>query len=193
MFIAFEGIDGSGKSTQARLLYERMLKDNKDVLLTAEPTDGKIGDIMKVLIQGQSVSVDPATLQLLFIADRSDHVHKVIGPSLKVSRTVITDRYLISTIAYGMSFNLNESWLSNVNGIFPYPDYNFIIDVDPEIALKRVSNRSNSKTYFEKKDFLERIRENYKILASKNRNCFIIDGDKSEEQISDIINSILNK
>ena len=191
MFIAFEGMDGSGKSTQARLLYKRMVAQNAKVELTMEPTDGKIGDIMKVLIGGQNVSVDPATLQLLFIADRSDHVHKFIKPNLDAGKIVITDRYLISTIAYGMSFNLSEEWLRNANGIFPYPDYNLIIDVDSDVALKRVSKRNNGKSYFERKDFLDTIRENYKILASKNKNCYIIDRNNSEEEVSKAINSIL--
>ena len=65
------------------------------------------------------------------------------------------------------------------------------MDVDSDVALKRVSKRNNGKSYFERKDFLDTIRENYKILASKNKNCYIIDGNNSEEEVSKVINSIL--
>ena len=191
MFISFEGIDGSGKSTQARMLYEYMHKKSMEVVLTAEPTDGKIGDLMKSLIQGRDVSVDPTTLQLLFIADRSDHVDKFINPNLVSQKNVITDRYLISTIAYGISFDINEQWLKNANNIFPYPDYNFIIDVDPSIALGRIGKRNNGNTYFERKDFLDKIRNNYIKLGEEYKNYYILDGNKPEEEVSSMVHSIL--
>ncbi len=189
MFIAFEGMDGTGKSTQARMLYNALKKKNK-AILTEEPTDGEIGKLVKMLISKSNAKYDAMALQLMFTADRADHVNSVIMPMLKKGYTVITDRYYFSTIVYGTAAGLDEKWLYHINSVFPYPDYVFIIDGKPEECLKRIDERGE-RSYFEKLAVLKKIRKSYKLLSKKYKNCHLIDGKGSPDKVAERILKIL--
>jgi len=173
MFISFEGIDGSGKTTQARLLYEELRKRGRCVL-TAEPTESSIGALIRDLIKKERIN--GTAVQLLFTADRAVHVDSLIKPKLEQGYTVITDRYVLSTIAYGMASGLDGEWLRAMNDVFIKPDITFVFDVDPKEAVKRISARKGSSVYFEKLKFLTATRSAYLKLA-KEYNCRVIDGN----------------
>lgn len=187
MFISFEGIDGSGKTTQARLLYETLRKQRK-CLLTREPTQGDIGNFIKKLIKRKKIN--PMAVQLLFAADRSFHVENLIKPKLKNGYTVITDRYFFSTIAYGKAGGLDEEWLKEVNVRFIRPEITLVFDIDPKIAIERISSRRKDTHYFERLKFLQTTRNVYKRLA-KEYGCNMIDGSKDIDTIKEEILSII--
>src|SRR3989338_4768889 len=99
-FITFEGLDGSGITTQATLLRNYFLSKNKDALLTKEPTEGLIGGVIKAALRGEW-KTNPLTLQMLFAADRAHHLNSEIEPALKRNKTVICDRYILSSLVFG--------------------------------------------------------------------------------------------
>jgi dTMP kinase len=111
MFIAFEGLDGSGSSTQSRILAEKLEAKGHKVLLTKEPTkDTPIGGLIREVLQ-RKLPATPEGLQFLFSADRAEHLKRDIEPALANGKVVITDRYMFSTIAYGALDIENVEWL----------------------------------------------------------------------------------
>ncbi len=183
MFISFEGIDGSGKTTQARLVYDVLRKHNK-CILTKEPTQGDIGNFVKRLIKRKKIN--PMAAQLLFAADRSFHLENLIKPALKKGYIVITDRYYLSTIAYGKASGLNEIWLRLVNARFMKPDLTFVFDIDPKVAIRRIGSRRKDTAYFEKLKFLQGTRNMYRKLARRH-GCYMIDGSQDTETIKELL------
>ncbi len=215
LFIAFEGIDGSGKSKQAAILYRRLKKEGGRTLLTNEPTDGPIGTIIRKVLEKED-NFDPYSLQLLFAADRAYHIGTVIAPAVENDTTVVTDRYIYSTIAYGSAAGLDRKWLVEVNSRFVKPDITFVMDIDPEIAIKRVRRRAlefirqsikygyndiemdkrnavDTTELFEKVDFLAKVRKIYRELSKSNSNCHIVDANREVEDISEEIMRILER
>ena len=140
MLIAFEGLDGSGKTTQARLLFEK-LSQSYSCILTKEPTDGPIGlfarDNMKSSTNKDTME-NTLLMEAFFIADRIDHVNSVIKPGLESGKVVITDRYVLSTIAYGGVVGIDTVWLAELNKSFPTPDITFLMDIDTQAAMERL-------------------------------------------------------
>lgn len=187
IFIAIEGIDGAGLSTQARLLYENLLKSGYKVVLTKEPTDGLIGGLIKAALRGEW-KTDPMTLQLLFAADRSHHVNRQILPALKEGKIVITDRYKYSSIAYG-SLDCDEEWLIKVNSVFPKPHALIVLDVSAEVALKRIKRTRFGFELFEN-NRLEIVRQNF-IKLAEHENGFIVNAEKAIKRVQEEILSIV--
>ncbi len=181
VFIAFEGIDGAGLTTQALLLEKYLREKGYRVVLTKEPTDGLLGGIIKAALRGEW-KTDPATLQLLFAADRSHHVRHCILPALSEGKIVVCDRYVLSSLAYG-SVDLDYEWLLEINKVFPVPDITFILDLEPKIALERIRVSRFSYELFENSFKLNAVRENYLRLANKYDNSVIIDASKSIEEV----------
>ncbi|MBN2014948.1 MAG: dTMP kinase [Candidatus Altiarchaeota archaeon] len=142
MFIVLEGIDGCGKSTQAQLLHDWLVEEGRDVLLTAEPTNNVIGSYVKeILSSGREV--DPSALALLFTADRHEHIKGEIEPALKARKTVISERYYHSTVAYQAAQGVDRSWLIDINS-FPIenkPDVTFFLDIKAEVALPKIQEK----------------------------------------------------
>ncbi len=112
--IILEGPDGSGTTTHSALLAETLRKEGRDVLLTCEPTDGPIGRFIRGELSKEKID-SPAALQLLFTADRAWHVDTVIRPALEAGKTVITDRFSLSTIVYGEALGIDKEWLESMN------------------------------------------------------------------------------
>ncbi len=185
-FVTFEGIDGSGKSTLSKRVFEELERDGYDVVLTFEPTDQPIGDIIRFGIEKEW---DPITIAFLFIGDRIEHV-KIIKKWLKNGKIVICDRYADSTYAY-QGAQLEESmkdsmkWLKNISKNFIIePDRTFLIDIDPRKSLRRISDRKKLIN-FEREDFLKKVRENYLKLSNEKR-FLILDGKKSIDELAEI-------
>ncbi len=191
-FIVFEGIDGSGQSTQIELL-KKYLSKKHDCVLTKEPTNNLLGGIIRAALR-REWKTDLRTLQLLFSADRCHHLEFFIKPALEKGKWVLSDRYFLSTIAYG-ALELEWDWLKNLSSKFLVPDIIFILDVPEEVSLKRIDKSRASREFFEEKEKLRKVRSNYMKIFEEMKhewNIFIIDGTKTIEQIHDEIKSIVD-
>ena len=199
LFLAFEGIDGSGKSVQAGKISAELNRRGINCILTAEPTDGLLGNRIKSEVSLSGAILNNMTLQILFTADRSDHVHKTILPYLQRGFVVITDRYYWSTAAYGYAFGLDVDWLLKMNSIFPKPDITFWFDVDPSIAESRRQQRLIKQKIkvkrLEANSVQKRVHLGYGMLASKygKDGWYVIDAKKSIDDIFEEIMAVIEK
>lgn len=184
MFIVFEGLDGSGSSTQSKLLADKLTEAGKSALLTKEPTnETPIGKLIRGALQHQW-EASPEGLQLLFAADRAEHLKDEIEPALADGKVVISDRYLLSTLAYG-SLNVDLEWLKELNKHFRTPDLTFLFKLDPEICIERIQGRGQDFELFEKKEMLEKVWQGYEAAAQHYENVHIIDASRSIEEIGE--------
>ena len=144
MFITFEGPDGSGKSTIIKKVYEKLINDGFDIVLTREPGGTPIAEkIRDIILDNSNVALDARTEALLYAASRRQHLVEKIRPALKEGKIVLCDRFLDSSLAYqGGGRNLGVQNVLNIN-LFAtentYPDLTLFFDIDPELGLKRVS------------------------------------------------------
>lgn len=178
-FIAFEGIDGSGKSTQARLLAHRFRETGIPVVLTSEPSDGVVGSKIKAL----TVRLPPEEEAHLFTEDRKDHLNRVIIPSLNRGEIVICDRYVYSSVAYQGARGLDPDEIIEINRSFAlWPDVNFLLEVSVEIALTRIrSSRPDGFTPFETAADLAKVAKIYAELSDPS--IVRIPGNAAPEEI----------
>lgn len=183
MLIVIEGIDGSGKTTQATLLYDALKRRGYKVMLLSEPTESIYGEKIRQKLRDGDYT--PNELYELFVKDRKHHAKKI--ESLLNSNTIIImDRYYISTIAYQGAQGIPISRILNDHENMPQPDIIIILDVDPETALKRLGRKKDT---FERKHFLEEVRARYLKIPSILRTVlptskvFIIDANRPIESI----------
>jgi len=180
-FVVFEGIDGAGLTTQAELLEKYLRNKKYEVVLTKEPTNNLIGSIIRAALKKEWI-ISNITLQLLCSADRAHHLEKEIIPALENGKIVISDRYFLSTIAYGM-IELEKDWLKALNSKFLLPDLIFIIDVPVEVSIERIKVSRFGFEFFEEMKKLEKVRNNFLELSKEYENCFVINGNRSIEEV----------
>lgn len=191
IFLTFEGIDGSGKSSQAKLLAENMSERGHSVVLTREP-GGSPGaeEIRKLLVEGDPNRWSPETEILLFYAARRDHTERTILPALERGDIVISDRFADSTRVYqgAVRSDLRDTVDAIHERMIGFePDRTFVIDMDPDAALTRGLARNSGEDRFEDfgLDFQHRLRAGFKGLAkSEPDRCILIDGNRPIEDIS---------
>lgn len=197
IFISFEGGEGCGKSTQARLLKEWFEKNGKLVTLTREPGGSKLGtDLRKILLDNATGNISPRAEALLYAADRAHHVYSVIRPALDRGDVVITDRYFDSSIAYqgaGRILSPNEvARISRWATESLYPTLTIILDQPAEIGLARIKNADRLES--ESIDFHNRVRQEYLQLASLDPERYlVIDAQRSIEDIHQEITNRITK
>ena len=193
-FIAFEGIDGSGKSTQIRILAERLKMQGDTCYTTMEPTDSPIGSLIHQIMTGR-IKTDNKVIAALFVADRLDHLlNDVDGIVSKVNEgiTVLTDRYYFSSYAY-QSVDMPMDWIIQANeqsSQILRPTVNIFIDTDPDIAMERIARNRFHRELSEKKSRLIEVREKYLEAFEKRKDVervMIIDGNRSEREIAEDI------
>jgi len=189
ILVVFEGIDGSGKSTQAEILLKRLREEDFDAVYFREPSKGKWGrKIKKKALHPDSLS--PEEELDLFLKDRKENVEKNLKPALQKRRIVILDRYYYSTIAYQGAKGIDEKMIRAMNEEFVVePDLVFIFDIDPQKGLERIENRKKKDRLFEREDYLVKVREIFRNF--KGEKFVHIDALKSEEEISKEIEEIV--
>jgi dTMP kinase len=190
-FVTFEGIDGSGKSTQARRLAAALTAEGREVVLTREP-GGSPGaeEIRRLLVEGDPHRWSPVTELLLFNAARRDHLEKTIEPALEAGRTVISDRFADSTRVYQGAARADLRGLADsvhAEVIALEPDLTFVIDMDPAVSLARGLARRSGEDRFEDlgEGFQARLREGFRALAAEfPARCVLIDGARPEDEVA---------
>jgi len=187
-FICIEGLDGCGKTTQAKLLVKKLRKSHNAVY-TAEPSRGKIGTyIRECCLYGEK---RPSTVveALLFAADRIEHVEKEVLPALKQGRLVISDRYVYSSLAYQGAAGLSVEWIEKVNEHALPPDFAVFIDVEPKIVMSRLKPQ---KSVMENLETQQKVREIYLKFVEKG-SLTSINGNKSKNEVAKELYAVVTK
>ncbi len=195
-FITFEGIDGSGKSTQARRLSDLLARQGEAVVLTREP-GGSPGaeEIRRLLVEGDTSRWSADTEILLFTAARRDHLERTILPALEDGKTVISDRFADSTRVYqGAVRSSARQTVDTLHDLMigKEPDLTFVIDMDPAAALSRGLARNSGEDRFEDfgAEFQARLRQGYLDLAAAHpERCVVIDGNRDETAVAEDVAS----
>jgi len=194
-FITFEGIDGCGKSTQARLLLEYMNNSGVETILVREPGGTNISEsIREILLHSSSSQMGDRTESLLMTASRAQLTQEVIVPNMDKGKFVIADRYSDSTLAYqGGGRNLDIEWLIELNNYATFtllPDITFFVDIRPEEALRRLDS-DKDRIEGEGIEFQTLVRKTYQILAEKFNDRYVIIDGYAEK--GDIHKKVLNE
>ena len=200
LFIALEGIDGSGKSTQVKKLAEKLTSIGQKVYITYEPTDGPVGSLIRNIFRGR-LTADHKTIAGLFAADRLDHLLNTVNGIIKKIEdgyTVITDRYYFSSYAYHGT-HMDMDWVIDTNAMSAQllkPDLNIFIDVPPEVCMSRLSANRNMIELYETLENLHNVRVKYLEAFEKlknHENIFITNGNRSLDAITNDIWEELQK
>jgi dTMP kinase len=188
ILVAFEGIDGAGKTTQARALHASLRAAGVPSISTKEPTNGEWGQkIRRSATTGRLALADELHA---FLEDRKEHVRDELEPALGAGKVVIVDRYFLSTVAYQGARGLDPAELLRLNAFAPPPDLLFIFDIDPRIGLDRVAKRGDVADLFEKEEELSKAREifsNRSLLAPYARELHILDATRPEGELGSTI------
>ncbi len=208
MFITFEGIEGSGKTTQIKLLVSALQAKGYDCVLTREPGATKIGEkIRAILLDSNHTAILPITELLLYEADRAQHVREVIEPALAAKKVVVSDRFFDATTVYqgyarGYDLKVIEQMHRMVLGQLK-PDLTIVLDLPVDLGLKRawkrIRNREGrlSEDRFEKEalPFHEKVRQGYLTLAGLETERFrVIDASREPETVhKDVVEVVLNR
>lgn len=200
-FITFEGGEGSGKSTQVKLLCDTLTAKNVVHIATREPGGTESAErIRDLVVNGATDAWQPATETLLFYAARLEHVHRLIKPSLEEGRHVICDRFSDSTLVYqGIGKDLSEYYVQMLHkltlGNFA-PDLTFILDISPQEGLRRAQERNHKEKRFEDMpmDFHRRIRAGFLAIAAREpRRCVVLDAGQDPKTLHTRIVNVVSQ
>lgn len=206
MFITFEGIEGTGKTTQITKVKEYFESMGREVFLTLEPGGSRIGkELRKMLLHVDNKDIAPTAELFLYLADRAQHIAQVIRPELEAGKVVLCDRFADSTVVYqGYGRGLNTKVLQQLNEVAVdglWPTLTILLDIDPEIGLKRATLRNieegkaKEEGRFEAEhiSFHNRIREGYLTWAAFNSDRIkIANADATPDEVFESIKSIID-
>jgi len=189
MLICIEGIDASGKTTQAKLLVKNLNERGYEAVYTSEPTKGFFGQILRQKILYGNERVPAVVEALLFALDRLEHVEKEIKPALEKEKIVVSDRYLYSSIAYQGAAGLDPAWIEEINKWAIKPDLAIYLDVPAEVVIKRLKRK---RSVMETLENQRRVRNVYLRLV-KEGMLLLVDGNRPIEEIEREILEIVMK
>jgi len=185
-FVCIEGLDGCGKTTQAKLLVEK-LQRSYNAMYTAEPSDSKIGDfIRKSILYGEKRSTSLAEA-LLFAADRVEHVENEVLPALRQGKLVLSDRYVYSSLAYQGAAGLSLEWIQSINQYALRPELAIFIDVDPRAVMQRLKP---VKSVMENLETQQRVRQIYLKFVEKG-DLSRIDGNRPKHLVAEELQRVV--
>jgi dTMP kinase len=192
-FIAFDGLDGSGLSTQVDLLCRWLAEKEVPYHKTKEPSSGPFGAQIRLSL-AKRLELDELTIALAFAADRADHLHKEIMPALEGGLTVVSDRYILSSYAY-QAPHVDSPWFENVNSYFPLPDLTIFLDVPPRICMRRMEETRWHLEKNEKLADLIYVYEHFhlaveRLRAKGARVAVIKHSDDRNEVFEQVLNSV---
>ena len=191
LFIVFEGIDGTGKSTQLHLLAEKLQQLGYAVVSTREPTDGPFGQKIRELFVDRGVASQEEELEL-FIADRDQHVQEVIVPALADGCVVVCDRYYLSTVAYQGANGMDTEFIMKKNNDFPVPDLAIILEIEPAQGIHRIQNQRNENpNTFENEANLRKVAAIFSLM--QHPYIARIDAADSVENVHQQVLSVVEK
>jgi dTMP kinase len=197
-FIVLEGIDGAGSTTQAELLQDYFLKNEEKVIISPEPSNGKIGKLLREFLANQNLfshqDLYDQQMAYLFAADRHYHLYNNLDGVKKLTSEnthVITTRYYFSSLAYNAKTKKEFEFVSFLNQDFPPPDFLIYLDIPVDIALTRILDRAILETY-ETEEKLIQVKANFeRILQDYPHKYLRIDATKTKEEIHQIIRDFL--
>jgi dTMP kinase len=178
--IVVEGIDGSGTTTQARLLVDWLIGAGRRGHLTREPSDGPVGRLIREILHGAHAPVDGPTMALLFAADRADHLAREMLPALATGAHVVTDRYYHSSLAY-QAIEADREWVEELNRRARRPDVTLLLDLPAEEAARRRQAAGRPEERYDRLEAQARIAENYRGLARRlaGEDYRVLDGART--------------
>ena len=188
IFIALEGIDGSGTTTQLDLLVSALESRGRRALATREPSTGPIGRLLRELLLGQhglpdGASVDGRAMALLFAADRRDHLAREIEPTLAAGADVVSDRYVLSSLAY-QAVEADRRWVETLAEGVRVPDLTILLDVPIEVAAERRARAGRPTERYDADSLLARVAENYRRLCAGRPDTVVLDGSGSVTEVA---------
>jgi dTMP kinase len=175
--IAIEGVDGAGTTTQAERLARRF-----GLHLTREPSHGVVGKLLREILRGEHGPVNEETVALLFAADRRDHVVSEIEPRLAAGQSVITDRYVLSSVVY-QSEKVPRDFVLAINRLAPPPRLTILLDVDAEVAAERRAQRGGHVERYDHDDTQRRLVAAYRREIAHVSNGAIVDGNAPPDEV----------
>jgi dTMP kinase len=206
-FITFEGGDGTGKSTQIRLLQRHLIAQGKSCLTTREPGGTSLGQLLRqALLESGNLPISSSAELFLYLADRAQHVHEVIAPAITQGKIVLSDRYTDSTVAYqGFGRGFDVQLLLSLNKIASQgltPDITFLLDCPVELGLSRTVHRRSDPSKAKNDDrfenenleFHEKVRRGFLDLArAEPERFYVIDASQSEEEVFAAVKEIVDR
>lgn len=205
LYIAIEGIDGSGKTTQVDLLANYFKKQGREVVQTREPrkNDGLIGELIQKILHGKT-TIPPVAFQYLFSADREMHHEEIIKPALKEGKVIVSDRCFWSVIPYGImdlggnldantaEYMLCAQSILSMYHQFTLPDFTFYLQLPLNLAMERIQRGGEEKEIYEDRDKLAQTIKGYNFLLQKFPEEFkVIDATKKVEEVTEEIISVI--
>ena len=185
-FFVIEGLDGAGTTTQAARLAAALRAEGREVVETHEPTDGPVGRLIRAALRGEDGAVHRDTLPWMFVADRSDHLTRLVEPALAAGTDVISDRYLHSSLAYQSLDRPLDQVLAR-NADFRPPDLTVYVSVPVDVCLARIEARGGVREIFEKREQLEAIAARYDAvlarLAARGDRIARVDGNADIDRV----------
>jgi len=189
-FICIEGLDGCGKTTQAKILVKNLRRKGFDAVYTTEPSARRVGRLIRRFVLDRQRRVSTALEALLFAADRVDHVENEVKPLLKQGKIVVCDRYVYSSLAYQGAAGLDLEWIDRINRFALKLDLALFLDVEPEMVVERLKRK---KSVMETVRNLKKVREVYLRLVQQQR-LTALDGNRSVGGVSEgILKTVLEK
>jgi len=187
-FIVLEGIDGSGTTTQLDRAVDCVATLGHPALATREPSTGPVGRLLRDALHGRLAlpdgsAIDGRTMALLFAADRFDHLKREIEPNLADGTTVISDRYLLSSLAY-QAEEADRAWVANLARGIPLPDLTILLDLPIEVAARRREAAGRPLERYDADSYLGKVAANYRELARLDPSVVVLDGAKSKDDVA---------